>query len=72
MTRAKIGLGGESLLGKPGTSHQFDISNGEAFALRTLDVRGLRTRRNGPTTRWPPASATPTPTPGASHAACTR
>ena len=31
------------LAGRPGTSHQFDISNGEAYALRTLSLRGLRT-----------------------------
>ncbi|HEX8082756.1 MAG TPA: penicillin acylase family protein [Solirubrobacteraceae bacterium] len=29
------------LLGAPGSSHQFDISNGEAYALRTLDDAGL-------------------------------
>ena len=30
------------LLGGTGSSHAFDISNGEAFALRTLDDAGLR------------------------------
>ena len=43
MTPVRLdGLGAASLLGKPGKSHEFDISNGEAYALRTLDVRGLR------------------------------
>jgi len=42
MTPAKIGLGGESLLGKPGKSHEFDIANGEAYALRTLNVGRIR------------------------------
>jgi penicillin G amidase len=32
----------ELLDARPGTSHVFDISNAEAFALRTLTVRGLR------------------------------
>ncbi|HZI90203.1 MAG TPA: penicillin acylase family protein [Thermoleophilaceae bacterium] len=43
ITKAPLtGTGAESLLGKPGTSHEFDISNGEAYALRTLDIRGVR------------------------------
>jgi hypothetical protein len=36
------GPGVRELAGKPGTSHEFDISNGEALALRTLRKRGLR------------------------------
>ncbi|MDQ3739889.1 MAG: penicillin acylase family protein [Actinomycetota bacterium] len=32
----------EHLLGGTGSSHAFDISNGEAYALRTLDDAGLR------------------------------
>ena len=43
LTKAPLtGPGAASLLGKPGTSHEFDISNGEAYALRTLKIRGLR------------------------------
>ncbi|HEX8205235.1 MAG TPA: penicillin acylase family protein [Solirubrobacteraceae bacterium] len=35
------------LLGGTGSSHQFDISNGEAYALRTLDDAGLRQAAEG-------------------------
>jgi penicillin G amidase len=43
LTRAPLeGPGAKSLLGQPGTSHEFDISNGEAYALRTLRVPGIR------------------------------
>jgi penicillin G amidase len=36
------GPGTLALAGNPGTSHAFDISNGEAYALRTLRLRALR------------------------------
>jgi penicillin G amidase len=36
------GPGTLDLAGKPGTSHEFDISNGEAYALRTLSPSALR------------------------------
>lgn len=36
------GPGTLDLAGEPGTSHEFDISNGEALALRTLRVKALR------------------------------
>ncbi len=42
LTKRAPGPGTLSLAGNPGTSHMFDISNGEAFALRTLKVRALR------------------------------
>lgn len=37
-----VGPGTRSLAGEPGRSHEFDISNGEAFALRTLSADALR------------------------------
>ncbi len=36
------GPGARDLAGNPGTSHEFDISNGEALALRSLRGKGLR------------------------------
>ena len=42
LTRRSPGPGTVSLAGKPGTSHEFDISNGEAYALRTLSPAALR------------------------------
>jgi len=42
LTKKPIGPGTKDLAGKPGRSHEFDISNGEAYALRTLTRRGLR------------------------------
>ena len=42
LTKKPAGPGTRELAGKPGTSHEFDISNGEAYALRTLGRRGLR------------------------------
>jgi len=36
------GPGVLDLAGNPGTSHEFDISNGEALALRSLGGKGLR------------------------------
>jgi hypothetical protein len=42
LTRRSPGPGTVSLAGKPGTSHEFDISNGEAYALRTLSPSALR------------------------------
>ena len=42
LTKRSPGPGTVSLAGKPGTSHEFDISNGEAYALRTLSPAALR------------------------------
>ncbi|HYI37546.1 MAG TPA: penicillin acylase family protein [Thermoleophilaceae bacterium] len=42
LNRRRPGQGTISLAGKPGTSHEFDISNGEAYALRTLSPSALR------------------------------
>ena len=36
------GPGAKEVAGSTGSSHEFDISNGEAYALRTLGRRGLR------------------------------
>ncbi len=36
---ARFGPGAELLAGEPGTSHQFDISNGESLALRLTGAR---------------------------------
>jgi len=40
--RRAPGPGVLDLAGNPGRSHEFDISNGEAFALRRLGPKGLR------------------------------
>ena len=42
LTKRPPGPGTTSLAGKTGTSHMFDITNGEAFALRTLKPGALR------------------------------
>ena len=42
LNKRSPGPGTVSLAGKPGTSHEFDISNGEAYALRTLSPAALR------------------------------
>ncbi len=42
ITKHAPGPGTVSLAGKTGTSHQFDITNGEAYALRTLSPSALR------------------------------
>ena len=42
LTKRGPGPGIMSLAGKTGTSHEFDITNGEAFALRTLKPGALR------------------------------
>ena len=42
LTKSAPGPGTRSLAGNPGRSHQFDISNGEAYALRTLRPGALR------------------------------
>ncbi len=42
LTRGPIGPGTRGLASNPGSSHAFDISNGEAYALRTLGRRALR------------------------------
>ncbi len=42
LRKRRPGPGTRDLAGNPGTSHEFDISNGEALALRTLGRRALR------------------------------
>ena len=42
LTKRSPGPGTVSLAGTPGKSHEFDISNGEAYALRTLSPSALR------------------------------
>jgi acyl-homoserine lactone acylase PvdQ len=42
LTHRRVGPGTQALAGTPGTSHQFDISNGESYALRTLSPGALR------------------------------
>jgi len=42
LERRSVGPGTRSVAGEPGTSHEFDISNGEAYALRTLSAGALR------------------------------
>ncbi len=42
LTKRAPGPGTVSLAGRPGSSHEFDISNGEAYALRTLSPAALR------------------------------
>ncbi len=41
-TKHAPGSGSLDLAGTPGKSHMFDISNGEAYALRTLSPKALR------------------------------
>ena len=48
------------LAGNPGTSHEFDISNGEAYALRTLACAALRLAAERTHEKLAGASATPT------------
>ena len=38
----RLGRGGRLMSGASGTSHGYDVANGEAFAMRTLSRRGLR------------------------------
>jgi acyl-homoserine lactone acylase PvdQ len=38
----RLGRGGRLMSGASGTSHGYDVANGEAFAMRTLSPRGLR------------------------------
>jgi penicillin G amidase len=38
----RFGRGGRLMSGASGTSHGYDVANGEAFAMRTLTARGLR------------------------------
>jgi hypothetical protein len=42
LVKGPLGPGALDLAGNPGSSHAFDISNGEAYALRALGLRGLR------------------------------
>ena len=58
---------------RPALSHVFDITLGEAYALRTLSRRGAAAgRRAHLATCSPSASAPRTPPAGASRGACTR
>jgi penicillin G amidase len=38
----RLGRGGRLMSGRSGTSHGYDVANGEAYAMRTLRSRGLR------------------------------
>jgi penicillin amidase len=40
--RGSLGPGARDLSGSPGSSHEFDITNGEAYAFRVLKAGGLR------------------------------